>query len=305
MLPSSGITYIYSRSALMAFFLAPLAATAPPAMLADAAGDAGTQPAQMRLLGPRPLAPLVPLVPLVPQITPQPTPEPEPADECEKMQWLLKYKSDGMSAEQITEFAKMGSALCAVATPCAADDPTTMLFSDPRDVCNLCNGALEPSIEPTPAFSACLSTINWACCPESDKEVRNAYAFCPKVPADGWKAATMTANNRAEVKSWWSASCTGRVGLPASLMSAYTAAVPVLGVQEAEKALRQLKPAQSKRNLRLLGMQPAPVPPLRDHKVELAASMRTLAAARSCDAALQSSARMLVDTVLCEHGQRC
>ena len=178
-------------------------------------------------------------------------------------------------------------------------------------MCNLCNGALDATIEPTPAFSACLSTINWACCPESDREVWNAYAFCPKVPADGWKAATMSANDRAEVKSWWSASCTGHVGLPTSLMSAYTAAVPVLGVEEAEKALRQLKPAQSKRNLRLLGMQPAPVPPLRDHTVEraalaaLAASMRSLAAARSCDAALQSSVRRLVDTVLCEHGQRC
>ena len=290
-------------------FLAPFAATPPAAMSADAAGEAGTQPMQMRLLGPRPLAPLVPLVPLVPQTpTPAPTPEAQPTDECENMQWLLKYKSDGMSADQITEFAKMGSALCAVATPCAADDPTTMLFSDPRDVCNLCNGALEPTIEPTPAFSACLSTINWACCPESDEEVRGAYTFCPKVPADGWKAATMSANNRAEVKSWWTASCAGRVGLPASLMAAYTAAVPVLGVQEAEKALKQLKPAQSKRNLRLLGMQPAPVPPLRDHAVEraaLAASMRSLAAARSCDAALQSSVRRLVDTVLCGHGQRC
>ena len=297
---------------LFALQLAPLGAPPAPASSADAAGDAGAQPAQMRLLGPRPLAPLAPLVPLVPQATPAPTPTaaptpgPEPVDECERMHWLLKYKSDGMSAEQIAEFAKMASALCSVATtPCAADEPTTVLFSDPRDVCNLCNGALEPTIEPTPAFSACLSTINWACCPESDKEVRDAYAFCPKVPADGWKAATMSANDRAEVKSWWSASCTGHVGLPASLMSAYTAAVPVLGVDEAEKALRQLKPAQSTRNLRLLGMPPVPVPPLHDHRAELAASMRALAAARSCDAALQSRARLLVDTVLCEHGQRC
>ena len=49
-------------------FLAPFAATPPPAMSADAAGEAGTQPMQMRLLGPRPLAPLVPLVPLVQQV---------------------------------------------------------------------------------------------------------------------------------------------------------------------------------------------------------------------------------------------
>ena len=52
-------------------------------------------------------------------------------------------------------------------------------------------------------------------------------------------------------------------------------------------------------------MPPVPVPPLHDHRAELAASMRALAAARSCDAALQSRARLLVDTVLCEHGQRC
>ena len=52
-------------------------------------------------------------------------------------------------------------------------------------------------------------------------------------------------------------------------------------------------------------MPPVPVPPLHDHRAELAASMRALAAARSCDAALQSSARLLVDAVLCEHGQKC
>ena len=271
----------------------PFATPSLQSMPDDAAGAAVTQPMvpQVRLLGPRPDAPLVPQAE-----------ETEPNDECGKMRWLLKYKSDGLSAEQITEFAKMGAALCAVSsTPCAAES-TTKLFSDPRDVCNLCNGALD-SLEPRPAFAACLSTINWACCPESGEEVRNSYEFCPRVPADGWKAETMSASDLAAAKSWWTASCASRVGLPAPLMSAFTAAVPILGVDEAWTALKQLKPSQSKHALRLLGMQPAPTVP--DHAVELAASMRLLAARRSCDAALHSSVRVLVDTVLCEHGRRC
>ena len=82
-------------------------------------------------------------------------------------------------------------------------------------------------------------------------------------------------------------------------------AAPVSGAAGTSGNPGQLKPAQSTRNLRLLGMPPVHVPPLHDHKAELAASMRALAAARSCDAALQSRARLLVDTVLCEHGQRC
>jgi hypothetical protein len=229
--------------------------------------------------------------------------EQEPDDECNKMQWLLKYKSEGMSDEQILDFAKMGAALCAVATPCPAGAAATKLFSDPRDVCNLCNGVLD-SLEPTPAFSACLSTINWACCPESSEEVRGAYDFCPYVSADGWKAETMSASDLALAKSWWgSAGCASRVGLPAPIMSAFTAAVPSLGVDEAMTALRQLKPAPSKYNLRLLGLQPAP--PVRDYKAELAAAVLSLAATRSCDATLHSSARRLVDSVLCEQGQRC
>ena len=246
------------------------------------------------------------------------------------MQWLLKHKSRGLSFEQITDFTRMAAALCTVTeTPCPE-------FTDPRGVCTQCNGALEDSLEPTPALSACLATINWAChtgpsgpAATPDDDVRASYDFCSRVPAIGWKATDkqdplrMSGGDLAALTSWWVTHCASRVNATSPIVAAFTAvglhgadhAAPVSGAGEVANTaldaagvsgnLRQLKPAQSKRNLRLLGMQPAPVPPLRDHKVELAASMRTLAAARSCDAALQSSARMLVDTVLCEHGQRC
>ena len=246
------------------------------------------------------------------------------------MQWLLKHKSGGLSFEQVTDFTRMAAALCTVTeTPCPE-------FTDPRDVCTQCNGALGETLEPPPALSACLSTINWAChtgpsgpAATPDDDVRANYDFCARVPAIGWKATDkqdplrMSAGDLAALNSWWGTNCASRVNATSPIVAAYTAvglhgadhAAPVLGTDEVANTaldaagisghLGQLKPAQSKRNLRLLGMQPAPVPPLRDHKLELAASMRTLAAARSCDAALQSSARLLVDAVLCEHGQYC
>jgi len=255
---------------------------------------------------------------------------PEPDDECEKMQWLLKHKSNGLTLEQVTDFTRMAAALCTVTdTPCPE-------FTDPRDVCTQCNGALEDTLEPTPALSACLSTINWAChtgpsgpAATPDDDVRANYDFCSRVPAIGWKATDkhdplrMSAADLAALNSWWATNCASRVNATTPTVAAYTAVglhgadhdAPVVGADEvANTALHEagisgnLKAAQSKRNLRLLGMQPAPVPPLRDHTVEraaLAALMRSLAAARSCDAALQSSVRRLVDTVLCEHGQRC
>ena len=236
------------------------------------------------------------------------------------MQWLLQHRSRGLSLEQLTEFTRMAAALCTVTeTPCP-------VVSDPRGVCTQCNGALDQSLEPTPALSACLATVNWACHtgaagPAATPEdgVRANYDFCSRVPAIGWRATDkqdplrMSAGDLAALRGWWDTNCASRVNATSPVVAAYTVvglhdadhAAPVSGAAGTSGNPGQLKPAQSTRNLRLLGMPPVPVPPLHDHKAELAASMRALAAARSCDAALQSRARLLVDTVLCEHGQRC
>lgn len=286
-----------------------------------------------------------------------------------------------MSPEQITQLRAMAEKLCATIEPCPAQ-PTEC---DPRDVCTMCNDALDvsvpgptPTAGPTPTpepelrmlareteeameyagarkdyleaarlqeelkavneqlqqaqerqarekrraeltalgasgpaapLSACLSTINWACCKDSSAEIKSCYDFCPSVPELGWTPDTVGEDDLASLQKWWDAHCAATSELPFAVKAALTEQMPALGAQAAMETFKLLESAQSKRigssrrsQIRLLGMPS----PKRDHRTELAASMRRLAASRPpCEAELRASALRAIDEVLCEQGRRC
>jgi len=213
-----------------------------------------------------------------------------------------------MDPAQIADLTQMVNSLCTRIVPCPSAPPAAPApFSDPRDVCTMCNGVLDSGRHgPVAPLGACLSTVNWACCTDSPSEVRSSYDFCPYVPESGWAPATVGDNELALVKTWWNRHCAGAAGMPNHIKAAFAAQLPAMGYSAGMATLGGLKHVQNKRSaIRLLGA--APVPPQGpQYAVELAASMRRLAAARPpCDAALRSSANALVHTVLCENGRRC
>lgn len=117
----------------------------------------------------------------------------------------------GVSEETIAELKKMVEELCGEIKPCPT--PTPGPFCDPRDICTMCNGAFTLSSKAGAAslkLASCLSTVNWACCSESDPSVKNCYEFCPMVPEEGFNPATMTKEQLFTLESWWNFRCSSQ-----------------------------------------------------------------------------------------------
>ena len=252
-----------------------------------------------------PNAPVINEPPDPPHIPPSPSPSPPPpypppslppmpVPPCETFEYLAKYKPEsfeGLSESGLFELRALARLLCKAVKPCPSETP----FNDPRDVCSMCNGALPPPGQSALSLSACLATVDWACC--SDSPAKAVYPFCSVVPDSGYTINSVMAEDLSELTKWWTEKCADRVALKEQYFadtaaSTATVAARALGNFKGVQARQQATQAQGARVLNLLATSGE------GSVMRRVAALREHLEVRSCDEDARSSGHELLSEVL-------